>query len=499
MVTAVGDVVAGRYRLRRRVGSGAMGVVWEAVDERLGRPVAVKQLLLPPGLDPDRAGQRVMREGRIAARLHHPHAVAVYDVVMDDGLPMLVMEYLPSRSLADQLAVNGRLEPTDAAGIGVQVASALAAAHAAGIVHRDVKPGNVLIADHTAKISDFGISHASGDVSLTQTGLVAGTPAFLAPEVAQGRPAAQSADVFSLGATLYAAVEGRPPFGEDVDNPLALLRVVAAGAIPAPRHAGPLTPVLAGMLRADPGQRLTAAEAERALRAVANGDPVPAGLRTGDDAWAPNPNAAAGRGPAGTLLDRQPVPIADSPRVRRRRWALAASAVAALVAAVLLFAGLLDGPDTPRPSPPTAAELERAVAQYYGLLPDRAEQAWTRLGPGLRTQGKDNYLAAWNDVNAVKVISPPRATGAKTVHVGVELTRSDGTRIREFHQFGLLVNGDRLLLNADTVLHTERLDPPQPPRDDKDAEKKDEHKDEGNSGKGGDDRKGEEDKTGEDD
>lgn len=494
MVTAVGDLLAGRYRLRRLIGSGAMGAVWEAVDERLGRPVAVKQLLVPPGLDAARseqARQRAMREGRIAARLQHPHAVAVYDVVVDDGLPVLVMEYVPSRSLADLLAAHGRLEPAAAARIGAQAASALAAAHAAGIVHRDVKPGNVLIADgDTAKISDFGISHASGDVALTQTGMFAGTPAFLAPEVAQGHPATPSSDVFSLGATLYATVEGRPPFGEDGDNPLALLRVVAAGEVPAARRAGPLTPVLDAMLRADPAQRLTAAQAEQALRAVADGDLLPDGV---------HPDVA--RGPSGTLLDNRPEPISVAAPARRRRWLLAASVMAAVLAVALLVGLLASGTD-PTPSPaPTAGEVERAVAEYYRLLPEEPERAWSRLGPRLRAEGKGEYLAFWDDVATVELISQPRATGARTVHVGVELTLDDGTRVREFHQFGVLVRGDRLLLDADTMLHTERITPPPQPDEEKKDEDKDRDKEQDKEGEGdgGDDRKGEEDKTGEED
>jgi eukaryotic-like serine/threonine-protein kinase len=205
-----GRPVAGRYRLNHPVGDGGMGVVWRAVDERLDRVVAVKQLRLPPGLDPGRAAQaqqRILREARIAARLQHPNAVAVYDVTDDASAPVLVMEYLPSRSLADVLDERGALPPHKVAAIGACAAAALAAAHAAGIVHRDVKPGNILLADDgTAKITDFGISHATGDVTVTSTGLL-GTPAFLAPEVARGEAPSPASDVFSLGSSLFAAVE----------------------------------------------------------------------------------------------------------------------------------------------------------------------------------------------------------------------------------------------------------------------------------------------------
>ena len=168
-----------------------------------------------------------MREGRIGARLQHPHVISMFDVVVHDERPWLVMEYLPSKSLAAMLAESGPMEPRVVAEIGRQVADGLAAAHAAGVVHRDVKPGNVLIADDgRVKLTDFGVSRAVDDVQLTRTGLIAGTPAFLSPEVARGQEPTAASDVFALGATLYAAVEGRPPFGLD-DNAYALLHKVA--------------------------------------------------------------------------------------------------------------------------------------------------------------------------------------------------------------------------------------------------------------------------------
>ncbi|MDL5155524.1 serine/threonine-protein kinase [Actinomycetospora termitidis] len=266
-------VVAGRYRLEERIGSGAMGVVWRGTDERLGRVVAVKQVFLNQGLDEaeaDEVRQRTLREGRIAARLQHPHAISVFDASIEGDEPWLVMEYLPSRSLAAMLAEQGPLDPRLVARIGRQVADALDAAHQAGIVHRDVKPGNVLIgSDGTVKITDFGISRATGDLTLTRTGMLAGTPAYLAPEVARGEDSTFASDVFSLGATLYASVEGIPPFGSD-DNALALLHAVAAGAVHPPVQAGPLTALLMRLLRSDPSERPTPAEARRELGRIAH-------------------------------------------------------------------------------------------------------------------------------------------------------------------------------------------------------------------------------------
>jgi serine/threonine protein kinase len=270
-----GRLVGGRYRLDRRIGSGAMGVVWQAYDERLRRNVAVKQLRLEPGLDPEdalEATERAMREGRIAARLHHPNAVSVFDVVDEDDAPWLVMEYVPSRSLAAEMAERGVLQPDEVGRIGAQVAHALVAAHAAGIVHRDIKPANILLGENgNVKITDFGISRATGDVAVTKTGLIAGTPAYLAPEVAYGRPPEAPADVFSLGSTLYAAVEGEPPFGMS-ENTLGLLHAVAAGRINPPQQAGILTEVLIELLNADPDTRPTSITAARWLDAVARGE-----------------------------------------------------------------------------------------------------------------------------------------------------------------------------------------------------------------------------------
>jgi hypothetical protein len=277
-LTAPGRLVAGRYRLQSQIGGGGMGAVWLAQDELLGRRVALKQVLSAPGVSEEETEQqrlRALREGRIAARLSHPHAISVYDVALEHGQPWLVMEYLPSRSLAEVLSEDGVLRVDQVAQVGAQVADALAATHAAGIVHRDVKPANILIGEGGSveglvKITDFGISHASGDVTLTQTGQITGTPAFLAPEVAQGHPMSEASDVFSLGATLYTCLEGTPPFGMD-ENALGMLHRVASGTIVPPRRSGSLTRPLQKILAADPADRPTMPQIRDELATLAAG------------------------------------------------------------------------------------------------------------------------------------------------------------------------------------------------------------------------------------
>ncbi|WP_280421235.1 serine/threonine-protein kinase [Nocardia carnea] len=267
-------LIAGRYRLTDPIGTGAMGVVWRALDIRLQRTVAVKQVLLGPNLTEQQtaeARKRALREGRIAARLHHPNAISVFDVADEDGQPWLVMEYMNAPSLANRLNLDGTLAPLKVAELGAQAAAALAAAHDAGIVHRDVKPANLLVGDDgTVKITDFGISRATGDVTVTATGFLAGTPAYLAPEVARGEQPIPASDVFALGSTLYHAITGRPPFG-DGDNPLAVLHAVAGGQVEPPEGAGALGPVVMRLLATEVANRPTMDEARVMLEEVAAG------------------------------------------------------------------------------------------------------------------------------------------------------------------------------------------------------------------------------------
>ncbi|HEY4454397.1 MAG TPA: protein kinase [Pseudonocardiaceae bacterium] len=314
LVIDEGQLIAGHYRLLEQVGSGSMGVVWRARDERLERIVGIKQLLLQPGLTDEQkqdARRRALREARIAAKLHHPNAIVVFDVAEHDGDPCIVMEYLAARSLAAVLGEQGSLSVEEVAALGTQIASAIAVAHASGIVHRDIKPGNILITDGgIAKITDFGIARAVGDMTITQTGMFAGTPAYLAPEVARGSDPTSASDVFSFGATLYDAVEGGPPFPER-QNQLALLRLVAEGVVQPPKQAGALTALLMQLLRPEPADRPTMAQA-RGLLAELAGSKLPATVLAGVPRNPTRPDMIPTKSEAKPAADAapQPVPVA---------------------------------------------------------------------------------------------------------------------------------------------------------------------------------------------
>ncbi|TCK27291.1 serine/threonine-protein kinase [Pseudonocardia endophytica] len=360
-----GDQLFGRYRIVRWIAAGGMGTVWEAHDEALDQTVALKHVGFSGApADAEANRRRTLREARNAAQLRRePDVVAIYDVRERDGDVWLVLEYLPSRSLAQVLEGGERIEPAVAAGVGAAVARALAAAHARGITHRDVKPGNVLIAaaDGAAKLTDFGISHAEGDPALTATGLLSGTPAFMAPEVARGDDSTAAADVFSLGATLYAAVEGQPPFGH-ATNPRALIQRVAHDPVPPPVRAGALTPVLQQMLAPDPAQRPFAATVVRLLQDPVQGPtPSPAtvpvhGVPGGGHPGGPYP--AHGHGGPTAWGSGVPTPVPGPPPAQRRRygrWILAAVAVAALVAGAGFAGARLSGTAAPAPAAAPAA------------------------------------------------------------------------------------------------------------------------------------------------
>ena len=263
-----GHLVAGRYRLLSQLGRGAMGIVWHGRDELLDREVAVKQIVLAPmasDADAQESFDRTIREARTAARLSHPGVVTVFDVVEEAGMPWIVMELIQARPLDQVIAEDGPLTPAQAAQLGLRLLDALSTAHAAGVLHRDVKPSNVLICpDGKAVLSDFGIATIQGDPAMTQAGMVAGTPGFSPPERVRGAEATPASDLWSLGATLYAAVEGRGPF-DRAGGSAAIVASIATEPAPKAPSAGPLAPVIDMLLRADPEQRPDAAAAARML------------------------------------------------------------------------------------------------------------------------------------------------------------------------------------------------------------------------------------------
>ncbi|WP_230396456.1 serine/threonine-protein kinase [Streptomyces blattellae] len=262
MAPQAGDRIAGRYLLQEPIGSGGMGVVWQAWDERLERRVAVKCARL----DDDRATRRLMGEARNAGRLHHPNIVGVFDFVDEGAVCWIVMEYVPSSSLAQIMRERGPLTPEETGSIGCQIAAALAKSHEEGVVHGDVTPENILVTvEGVARLTDFGISRALwSDVTQSLTGGVPGKPRYLAPEVAKGQPAGEKADLFSLGASLFAAIEGRSPYGE-AEHPMTYLARALAGHIEPAHRAGPLTEPLAALLEREPRRRPGAARARDLL------------------------------------------------------------------------------------------------------------------------------------------------------------------------------------------------------------------------------------------
>ncbi|MBR7830681.1 protein kinase [Actinospica sp. MGRD01-02] len=490
-------MIAGRYRQLSRIGGGAMGVVWKAHDEMLGRTVAVKQLRDSLGMSSsqiDQSHQRARREARIAARLQHPHAVTVYDVVEHEGRPCLVMEYVPSRSLAQVLneAEGGVLPTAEVARLGAQVASALIAAHEAGIVHRDVKPGNILISDSgSVKITDFGISRAIDDVTVTSTGEMLGTPAYISPEVAQGRPADAASDVFSLGATLYAATEGTPPFGIG-PTAMALLMRIVNDEIRPPERTGALTDTLMWMLSHNPEDRPSMTLVKRALEAT-TAETVPVASASAPAAPAPPDNVAeVEKAPT----DTRPVPPKKRPRTLLVAGALLAVGVVLTVAVVTSLnsgggstgspamntnaattthsaatqttkaaaastsaaasrsATATASPTNAKSTLTIAQQLTTAISSYYQLVPGNLPAAWKFMTTDYQknhAKGYTNYVAFWDQIQSAS-ISTLTATPPDTVVATITYHYKNGTNTQERTSFTLVEQNGTWLIAESSVL-----------------------------------------------
>ncbi|MEU6660264.1 serine/threonine-protein kinase [Streptomyces sp. NPDC046821] len=397
-------LIAGRYRVRGRLGRGGMGVVWRAVDEVLGREVAVKELrTYTDAAGPELAdlGLRMQREARAAARVRHPGVVAVHDVTEIDGRPLIVMELVDGPSLDDVLREQGPLDPREVAAIGAKVMDALSAAHRAGVLHRDVKPGNILL-DRSGRVvlTDFGIATMDdpGDGSathITHSGELVGSLDYLAPERAQGQDPGPASDVWALGATLYAAVEGAAPFRRT--STWSTLNAIVVEPLPEPRRAGALGPVLQQLMHKDPQARPDAGRARELLEeaAAAADDTATTALRP----VAPRPREATERSvpsgpppgfgppPPPSSLDVTPPPAAEPRKPRRARVLLAVAAVIAVLGAAGATVAALGGADGNK-----AAAAASAAATTSGTpQPDRSRGALG--GAGERPSGHHNSQA----------------------------------------------------------------------------------------------------------
>ena len=483
------QLIAGRYQVLRAIGRGGMGTVWLCRDVVLGREVAVKQIGALPGESATET-KRAMREARSAAAFNHPNAVAVYDVVEHDARPWLVMEYVEGQTLADEISRDGRLSPKRVADIGAQLAGALARAHERRIVHRDIKPANVLI-DNAGrpKISDFGIARGHGDDQLTAIGFITGTPGYLSPELARGGDPHPKSDVWALGATLYAAVEGRSPY-ESRSNPIALLRAIATERPRPMTHAGALAPAIAAMMDEDPASRWDMATSAKRLGGIATGEAtavmpvVGAGdtailpeVGAGDTAVMPQVTSEPPVEPTKHFEAAEPPPHDRGSGRRRVSLALVALLLAAVGMALFMSQLGDQGGTTPllattrattpakaaAPSPSRISEepstrgdqkhLESFVKSYYSNVTKDTDRTWDQLSPTMQSfaRGRDGYDAFWKTIDKVRVNQVRAYASGTGASVDLTFTRNDGSRSTETHQFTFVTDGGDYLIDSDRL------------------------------------------------
>jgi hypothetical protein len=401
--------IGGRYRLSGKLGSGAMGTVWAGFDEVLQRRVAVKELKVPPGVPEHEileARERIMREARALGGLSHPNIITVFDVVDADGEPMVMLELVPSRNLATMISEQGMLTTQQAAVVGFATAGGLRAAHRAGITHRDVKPGNVLVADDgRVKLTDFGIARNVADAPMTSAGLVLGSPAYIAPEVAAGQPVTPAADLWGLGATLFAAVEGHPPYDVHGD-PVSTITEVVDGEVPQPRSTGPVADVISALMVKDPDRRMPLEEVRQRLRPLIEDpdDPLyPGSPEAPTMAAAITTPSRPGGGPTGA--PPAPVPRGARPHV-------AASPLAA----------------TPGPLPVRPRAVPRREPSDRPVRPVAPVSGWAAAG--LVVAGAAVVLAGatggWTATRALGGQSPLSTSNVTTARTALSVSSSPG-------------------------------------------------------------------------
>ncbi len=503
------ELIGGRYRVMSAIGQGGMGTVWLCRDETLHRDVAVKQVGLLPG-ESVTDSARAFREARSSAGLSHRNVVTVFDVVEESGSIWLVMEHVPGQSLSDLIRDEGPLDPATVADIGAQVADGLAAAHEAGTMHRDVKPGNILVRhDGVAKISDFGIARTAGDPTLTQSGFLTGTPSYFSPELARGAEPGPGTDVWALGATLYAAVEGRSPY-EKRTNPVAVLHDITSSQPPRPQRAEFLEPALLRMMDRNPDSRWSMPDAAHGLRRLAdthaadhtreNTRGEPAAVPAASPVAAPPAERRAPTPPPPDDPAPASAPAGSDNRPVRRRGPVYAVLVAA--ALLLVLGGVAyaasqnndtgstgsatgqtsskqassppaSSPSSPRSSASTSpsrtsspaaprtssrpvttgtgpAAKERFVRDYYARAPGGTDAAWAMLGPDEQSQGRASYDAFWSTIRSVDVSRATARRGSDSVDVTLTYHSTNGGRSTEHKREGLIrSSGGGYLIDSD--------------------------------------------------
>ena len=415
MPTSSQNIVAGRYSLEEQLGRGGMGVVWRANDTLLKRKVAIKEVQLPDTLpESEQASMqaRALREARAAARIGHPAAVTVFDVHKEDGRAFIVMELVEAPTLEAMVGSDGPLTPEKTAEVGLGVLAALEAAHAQGIVHRDVKPANVMVlSDGRVKLADFGIASLKDDPKITATGLVLGSPSFMAPEQAEGHRSGPASDLWALGATMFFAVEGAPPF--DKGQPIPTLTAVLHEDMPAPVRAGNLEPVLRALLTKKPDGRPSPAELSKALEDVADGR-APAlvvaevGDPTATQSWAGSPPASTSTPPMVHEPPRTSVEPehameparTTAPTRQRNPLPVIATLLALAVVGALIFIMLNAGDDTTpskEAAPRNEADQEDPSPAAEETQPETQPEPRVPAGWTEHTDEETGYRVAYPD------------------------------------------------------------------------------------------------------